>query len=309
MSLAWSAVRRVGTALVEAPRCMWNYEVPRDAAAISYFSLFILFPAILVLFAIVDAPLAIWHLHDQVVHNIVELFPGSRAFLENNLKEITDPSPAVFFLSAIVVLWGSTWIFTFVENGLNRAWGVSRRRTFWESRLRSIALLVFGGIMMLASSGITLVWSALSSDEPAFQKDQLIRSLGQTILLSVGILMAVTVFLFIYKLMPDRKVRWCEALSGAIVATALWEADWFVFVNLVPTFDSQKVYGTIGAVIALLTWIYTSSLITLYGANFSAKLHKQARLQEVPVTGSFSTVSFPGTKASGHSPFRGFTRL
>jgi YihY family inner membrane protein len=136
-----------------------------------------------------------------------------------------------------------------------------------------------------------------------FQQDKLIHSLGQSILLSVGILIAVTVFFFIYKLMPDRRVLWCEALSGALVATALWETDWFLFVKLVPTFDSQKVYGTMGAVIALLIWVYSSSLITLYGANFSAKLHKAAKKAEVPAPDKFVPVRFHGsTKTSGHFP-------
>jgi YihY family inner membrane protein len=280
MSMPKSDFRRIGIAFVEAVRAMWNHEVPRDAAAISYFSLFILFPAVLVLFVIADAFLGMWQMHGLVVQKIVALFPGSKAFLEKNLSEIRFPSPVLFLSSFIVVIWGSTWIFTVVEKALNRAWGVPRRRTFWESRIRSIGLLVLGGTLLLISAGITIVWSALSSTEPAFEHDQVINSLGQSVLLGTGLLIAVTVFFFIYKLMPDRKVLWFEAFSGAIVATTLWEADWCIFVRLVPVFDSQKVYGTMGAVIALLTWVYTSSLIMLFGANFSARLHKTGQEPE-----------------------------
>jgi YihY family inner membrane protein len=82
--------------------------------------------------------------------------------------------------------------------------------------------------------------------------------------------------------MPDCRVSWGEAFSGAVVATTLWEADWWIFVNLVPAFDSQKVYGTMGAIIALLMWVYTSTLITVFGANFSATLHKAEQLSEAP---------------------------
>ncbi len=259
---------------------MWSYDTPRDAASISYFSLFILFPAILVLFTIVDALLGVWQLHGPVIEKIVELFPGSRMFLEKNLSEITQPSPTLLLSSFIVVMWGSTYVFTFVENALNRAWGVSRRRTFWESRLRSTALLILGGTLLLVSATITLIWGALSSDEPAFRQDKIINSLGHSIFLGTGILIAVTVFSCIYKLMPDRKVQWCEAFSGAVVATILWELDWWIFVNLVPIFDSQRVYGTMGAIIALLTWVYTSSLITLFGANFAARLHSSGQSAE-----------------------------
>jgi YihY family inner membrane protein len=258
---------------------MLTHEVPRDAGAISYFSLFVLFPAILVLFHVLFVILGMYELRPTVIRKIVELFPGSRQFLENNLKDLVDPSALLFLACCIVVIWGSTWIFTFLENALNRAWEVPRRRTFWESRLRNIALLVLGGTMLLISAGITVfidAQRALAEHRvPAFAKDQIVHAFWGWIILSAGIVMAISVFFFIYKLMPDRKVHWCEALSGALVATALWETDWKVFSSLVPIFDSH-IYGTIGFIIALLTWVYTSSLITLYGANFAAKLHRKA---------------------------------
>jgi len=262
---------------------MWSHEVPRDAGAISYFTLFVLFPAILVLFYVAFAVLNLWQLRKPVIQKIVELFPGSSRFLEKNLLELTDPSPLLFLFCFIVVIWGSMWIFTFLENALNRAWEVPRRRTFWESRIRNIALLVLGGIMLLVSAVITLVLDAQKAQAdrrvPAFANDQLINAMWQWIMLAAGFSSAVAVFFFIYKLMPDRRVRWAEALSGALVATTLWEIDWKIFARLIYVFDSQGVYGTTGFIIALLTWVYTSSLITLYGANFSAKLYSSGRLE------------------------------
>ncbi len=263
---------------------MWSHEVPRDAAAISYFSLFALFPAILVLFAIVDYFLGKSQLWEPVVKTIVALFPGSEPFLQKNLMDLRDPSPALFLGCFIVVIWGSTWVFTFVENALNRAWNVPRRRSFWESRVRSIALLLLGGTLLLTSAGITLVldrWQdQTASRVPGLPRDQLIEGIWNWTIMAAGIMIAIAVFFFIYKLMPDRKIFWFEALTGAIVATVLWEADWKLFVQLVPIFDSQRIYGTTGFIIALLTWVYTSSLITLYGANFSAKLFKTKRFRE-----------------------------
>ena len=284
MLKAIPALRRIGVALVGAARAMWSHEIPRDAGAIAYFSLFILFPAILVLFAVVFAFLGFWDLRAPVVDRIILLFPGSAPFLRKNLSEITRPSPALFLSCFIVVIWGSTWIFTFLENALNRAWGVPRRRTFWESRLRSIALLVLGGTMLLISAGITFIVNAMKSQaetlSPAFAKDQMILTFWKWPIWTAGIMIAIIVFLFVYKLMPDCHIRWTEALTGSIVATTLWEFDWEIFVRLVPVFDPEKVYGTTGFIIALLTWLYASSLITLYGANFSAKLYGARKKDE-----------------------------
>ena len=109
---------------------------------------------------------------------------------------------------------------------------------------------------------------------PEFARDEIINSIWSTLILSAGFLIATLVFLLVYKLMPDRKIRWREAFSGAIVASSLWEVSSTVFVKLVPFFDYERVYGTMGAVITILAWVYTSSFIMLFGANFSAQLHR-----------------------------------
>lgn len=270
--------RNIGKALVNAVRAMMTQETPRDAGSISYFSLIALFPAMLIMIAIVDAFLGWLDLHDLVVRHIAALFPGSRAFLLSNLSQLTDPSPALLLSCVAVVLWLSTWIFSSIESALNRAWQVQKQRGFWESRARSIALMVLGGLLLLLSSGLAGVVSAFRSRAtdrvPAFAQDQIINWLWSSVLLGSGFIIAIVVFFCVYKLIPDRPVRWQQAISGAVAAAVLWETASYVFVKLLPAFDSQKVYGRAGVFITLLVWVYTSSLIMLFGANFSAQLHQ-----------------------------------
>ncbi len=266
---------------------MITHETPRDAGSISYFALITLFPSILVLIAFVDTILGWVELHGWLVQRIADLFPGSRGFLAANMPEITDPSPALLLSCTFAVLWLSTWIFTSMENALNRAWQVRKRRSFWESRVRSIALMLLGGILLLTSAGIAAFVSAIRSratdQVPEFAQDQIINWMWSSLLLACGFIIAIIVFFCIYKLMPDRRVLWQEAISGAIVAAALWEIGAYVFVRLLPVFDPTKVYGRTGAFIALLVWVYTSSLILLFGANFSAQLHQPAEETVRPV--------------------------
>jgi YihY family inner membrane protein len=178
----------------------------------------------------------------------------------------------------LIVGWSSTWVFMFVENALNRAWGVPKRRTFWQSRVRSFALLSASAILLLMSAGITGAVSAFRSATdrrlPDLAQDQIMNRLWSWLLVGVGFLIAIGVFSMVYKLMPDRKVLWIEALSGAIASAVLWEIASYLFVKLVPLFDYQRVYGRMGAIVALQTWVYTSSTIMVFGANFSAQLHQ-----------------------------------
>ena len=151
-----------------------------------------------------------------------------------------------------------------------------------------------GGAFLLISAAVTAVVSAARARAgarvPEFARDPIINMLWSSILLGVGFLLAIAVFLSLYKLIPDRPVPWLEAASGAVVSAVLWHLGSFVFLRLVPYFDYQKVYGRTGAIVALLTWVYTSSMILLFGAYFSAKLHVRDHKQQ--------TLPHPGPKAS-----------
>jgi len=270
--------RLVCRSLSAAGRLMLNHEIPRDAAGISYFGLIALFPSILVAVALVDAFLGWMNLHGTVVQRIVILFPGSRQFLRSNLNEIITPSTAVVISCVIIALWSSSWIFTFIESSINRAWGVSSQRTFWESRLRSVAFMMLVGVSLVSTAVITAFVGAARSRAAhmtaSARANHFIGWFWSLVLLGAGLLIAIIIFALVYKWMPHGKVLWREAFAGALVTTFIWEIGSSIFLKLVPFFDYQRIYGKMGAVIALLAWVYTSNLILLFGANFSAQLHR-----------------------------------
>jgi membrane protein len=285
-----SFFRRTGQAFAGASRMLLNHEMPRDAAGISYFALLSLIPAILVLIALVDAFLGWMDLHRTVVQQIIALFPGSRQFLRANLDDLTNPSTPVVLSCVVVVLWSFSWIFTFIEGSINRAWGTPNQRTFLESRLRSVALLVLGAICLLTSAATTALVSAMQARTAAriptsAKANYIMGWFWYLILLGAGLLIAMIVFALIYKLTPHCKVLWREAFSGALVSTVLWEIGSIIFVKLLPFFNYQKTYGRMGAIIALMGWVYTSDLIMLFGANFSAQLNRSSMEKTVQEPG------------------------
>lgn len=257
---------------------MASVDTARDAAAISYFFLFTLFPSVLVVVSVLDAFLGWVSLRKSVIRQIIALFPGLGNSLVATLSEIADPSPALLLSCLLLLGWTTTWVFSFIEHGLNRAWGASRQRSFWQSRVRSTSLMILAGLLLLASAGITAIVSSarLRSTRPMGHWAWSVALVGS------GLVVAILVFWLIYKLLPDRKVRWTEAFSGAIAAAVLWELGSYIFGMLVPFFDYQRIYGRAGAIIALLTWIYTSNLILLFGANFSAQWHRPSVRHRIP---------------------------
>jgi membrane protein len=263
-----------------ASQRMLRSETPRDAAGISYFVIMALFPALLVVIAIADFFLGWMDLNTTVIEIIVGLFPGSDQFIRSNLDEITTPSTAGIVSCVIVALWAASWIFSFIESSINRAWDLPNQRTFWESRLRTIAILTMGSVSLFGLAAITTfvrivrVRAALNTyivNLPAVS--YLMGWFWYYVLLATGALVAVFVFAMIYKWTPHCKVFWKEAFSGALVAAIMLEFAGYIFMRLVPIFDYQQVYGRMGTVVALLAWVYTSNMIVLFGANFCAQMH------------------------------------
>jgi len=284
-------LRRIGGCFAAAARMMLKHEVPRDAAGISYFSVVALFPAMLVMIAVVDVSLGWVNLHETVIQQIIALFPGSRQFLSANLREITTPSTAVAFACVAVVLWSASWMFTFMESAINRAWGAPIQRPFWQSRMLGIAFVVLIGSSLLTLAAITYyVSNARARAEVHVQASVAANSfigwLWYFILLATGLLIAILVFALIFKWTPHHPVLWSEAFAGAAATTILWEIGSFIFMRVVPFFDYQRIYGRMGAAIALLVWVYTSNLIMLFGANFSAQLHLMTPEKPMPYSGS-----------------------
>ena len=275
-SMARNALRRAARAFGAALRDLAAHETPGVAAAISYFTLFALFPAILALGGFVDAFLGWTNLHDPVLQRVLALFPAARRDLAANLAQISAPSAAVLVSCIIMTLWSSTWVLLYVEKALNRAWGVRRRRTFWQSRLRSLTLLTLSGVLLLCSAiltaGVSTVQSYAAHRVPE-RADQILNRVSSSFFLALGFGAALIVFFLIYKLMPDRSVQWFEAISGAVAAAILWEIASYIFAKLLPWFDYERVYGKMGALIAVMSWVYTSTLIMLVGGHFSARLH------------------------------------
>ena len=268
---------RIITAVV---RKMLHNETPRDASGISYFVIMTLFPAILVVIAIADSFLGWMNLNTTVVEIILGLFPGSDQFIRSNLDEITTPSTMGIVSCVILVLWAASWVFSFVESSINRAWDIPNQRTFWESRLRTIALLTLGSVSLFGLAAFTTFVRVVRARAAA---NAYIESLKwgpyfvgwfwYYVLLAMGALVTIFVLAMIYKWTPHCKVFWKEAFSGAALVAVMLEFAGFIFMRLVPLFDYQQVYGRMGTVVTLLAWVYTSIMIVLFGANFSAQMH------------------------------------
>lgn len=264
-----------------------------SAAAMSYFGLMALFPALLLLLAISNQIAAA----ADLLNRAVDVYPGSRTFLRETIRSLNAVGPGVIITCIIVVLWAGSWVFAVIERALNRIWRATSR-TFWHGRAITVGMIGIVGLLLALSVLITSAVVGLREIAGNLSPRQMARS---PILLSVGsvfwqgifaalsYLVTVVLFIVVYRFLPKAEVSLRDTVPGAFFAGLLWELAKYVFAWSVNYFHYDQIYGSVGAVVAVLTWSYVSSLILLFGAQLTAVFHREHPHYPAPVPARAST--------------------
>ncbi len=249
------------------------------AAAMSYFGLMALFPALLLMLAISNQIAAAAGLLTRAV----DVFPGSRNFLSDTIRSLSSVGPGIIITCVVIVLWAGSWVFSVIERALNRIWRATSR-TFWHGRALTVGMIGIVGLVLASSVLVTSILVALREIASDLSPRQIAR---YPILLSVGsafwqgifavlsYLVTVVLFVLVYRFMPKAEVTFRDTLPGAIIGGLLWEMAKYVFAWSLNYFHYDQIYGSVGAVVAVLTWSYVSSLILLFGAQLTAVFHRE----------------------------------
>lgn len=250
-----------------------------SAAAMSYFTLLTLFPALILFLTLGNKITAA----TEMMLRLAQVFPGSADFLSATARSLSKIETGVIISCLVVVLWAGSWIFAVVERALNRIWQTSSR-TFLHGRALTIGMLgIVGCILLFSVVGTSILVGAQQMVENLSPRQlsrlSFIATIGsafwQIILTAASIFISTTLFILVYRFMPNAPVTLLDALPGAVVAGISWEAAKYIFARSLQYFHYDQLYGSVGAVVAVLTWCYVSSLILLFGAQLTAVCHRE----------------------------------
>ncbi|NID15140.1 YihY/virulence factor BrkB family protein [Luteibacter yeojuensis] len=164
-----------------------------------------------------------------------------------------------------VTLFGASAVFAQLQGTLDRVWRVKAKPgeavgAWLRARARAFALL--GGItfMLIISFIVSALIQALVRGDGVVWK---------VLEYAISVLVFVSAFGAMYKVLPDALIDWSEALIGAVLTTVLFLAGKFAIGLYIQYADVGGAYGPAGAFIVLLTWTYYSSIIVLMGAELT----------------------------------------
>ena len=254
-----------------------EHDLFTSSAAMSYFGLMALFPALLLMFALSNKLAA----GSQLLTHAVDVYPGSSRFLRETIEAFSDIGIGAVITCIILVFWAGSWVFAVIERAVNRIWGATSR-TFLHGRALTIGMVALVGLLLASSVFVTSILVALREMAGRFSPRQierytLLESVGsafwQILFAAVSYLVTVALFVLVYRFMPKAAVTLRDTLPGAFLAGLLWEIAKYIFALSLHYFHYDQVYGSVGAVVAVLTWSYVSSLILLFGAQLTAVFH------------------------------------
>jgi membrane protein len=254
-----------------------------SAAAMSYFGLLTLFPGLLLLLLLSNQLAGGGVLLGQMLTRVVQVYPGSAEFLRETVRSLSNIGTGIVITCIIVVLWAGSWVFAVIERALNRIWGTTSR-AFLRGRLLTLGMIGIAGLLLSISVLVTslLVFlQQLAARIPlrALQSSSLLltvtSAVWQSVFTLVSIFVTITLFTLVYRFMPNARVSVRDCLPGAVLGGLLWELSKYVFAWSLHYFHYDQIYGPVGAVVAVLTWGYFSSLILLFGAQLTAVFHRE----------------------------------
>lgn len=256
------------------------------AAALSYYFVMSLFPA-LILFTAILAYVPIHDVLNQTFALIGGFIPQDTInVVERVLSSVISPYRSTFLSFGILgTLWAASGGFAALIEALNIAYEVDETRPFWKTRPLALGLSVVIGSLLLVALAVIVVgpnfggWLA-----SRLHLSWLFAIMWPYIHWTIGVGFAVLSVEAVYFLAPNVKQRFRSTLPGAILSVFCWimlSDGLGVYFRHFANFD--KTYGTLGAAVVLMVWLYWTGFSVLLGAELNCELAKDSekgRIQE-----------------------------
>jgi membrane protein len=250
------------------------------AAALSYYFVMSLFPALVLLSAFV-AYLPLPDLFNQALDFMAGFVPSdSMGLVRKVLSDVITPNRGAFLSFGLLgTLWAASGGFSAAIEGLNMAYDVEETRPFWKTRPLAVGLTFLVGFLLLIALAVMIVGPRFG-DWLAFRVhlSRLWVWVWPYLHWSISVGFTILAVEAVYFLAPNVKQRFWATLPGAVLAVCCWIGLSYLLGIYFRSFANfNKTYGTMGAAVALMVWLYWTSFAMLIGAELNAELAKRTK--------------------------------
>ena len=246
------------------------------SAALAYYTVFALAPLLMLVISLIGAFLG----KDAIQNNIypqIKSYVGSSAALQiqEMIKSVSlsGKTGVAIVTSIVTLIVGATSIFLEIQDSINLIWRVKAKpKKGWvkmlTNRLISFSMIISLGFLLLVSLIVNALVLALSTRITRYFPEVTIQLFN---LINIGITFLVIAVLFgiIFKFLPDVKIAWRDVRTGAFFTSLLFMLGKYLIGIYIQTTGTGSTYGAAGSLIVILVWIYYTSAILYFGAEFT----------------------------------------
>jgi membrane protein len=251
-------------------------DILKLSASLAYYTIFSLGPMLLVIIYFADLFWGREAIEGRLYAQIRDLVGNAAALqiqevIKNASIEGNNALKAAFGFIGLFV--GATTVFSEIQDSINKIWKLkAKAERGWLrmliNRLLSFSLVVSLGFLLLVSLIINaLVEGLMDRLQQRFPDTTVILFYILNHVLTIIIIWGL--FTIIFKVLPDAIIRWKDVLAGALFTTLLFTLSRFIISYYIGSSDIGSTYGTAGSLVILLLWIYFSSIILYFGAEFT----------------------------------------
>ena len=265
-------------------------KVPQLGAALAYYTVFSLAPLVLLLLAIVgflfhNDPAGAWgRITEQMSYFLDK---SAIDVVEGIAQKASQPNKGLLATSIgiLLALFGASGVFGQLQNALNTIWGVKAKPGagiggFIRSRFLSFAMVAGVCFLLLVSLVLESVLKGFSQYVQAMFSGGIVIALVVYSIFDLAVV--VLLFALIFKFLPDVKIQWRDVWVGAVMTAIFFAIGKWALGLYLGSGTAASAYGAASSLITLLLWIYYSSQILLFGAEFTQVYASRAGRAFVP---------------------------
>jgi membrane protein len=265
-------VRRLGRACAPTVRYWMETEVHVYGFSIAANVLLSFFPFLIVMMSLCRHVLHWPEAIDAIMIALRDYFPAEMgAFIERNLRYTVNSRGPMQFGSILLLFFTANGVFEPLEVALNRAWGVTKNRSFLKNQLVSMGLIFLCGGLVLLS----IVFTAANHQalEQFFGESTLAAILGTVFFKGAAIPVTILILFLIYWLLPNRRMPWREVVPVSIVVGFALEGLKYINLLTWPFLRAklEQEYGPFINSVTIILWSFLASMVVLAGAEWSAR--------------------------------------
>ncbi|WP_370774522.1 YihY/virulence factor BrkB family protein [Clostridium sp.] len=188
------------------------------------------------------------------------------------IEVIEKQNTGLLGASLLLVIWSASSAFRAVIKGINKAYGLNENRSFIK-RVFIAIICTFALAFVILLTLVMLVFGGLIGDLLAsyLPFPTVVYRVWNFLRYVLVVFMMILIFASIYRYTPSKMLRWREVIPGAIACTIGWLVVSLGFSFYINNFSNySKIYGGLGAVIILITWLYLTSIILIIGGEINS---------------------------------------